>query len=80
MGIDISVIVPVYGVELYLQTCVDSLVAQTKKNMEFIFINDNSPDNCLQILKSNEKKYPELIRVIDSSVNLRQGGKKHRTS
>lgn len=73
-NIDISVVVPVYGVEKYLQDCIDSLVAQTKENIELIFVNDASPDRCIDILRANEKKYPDLIKVIDSPENLRQGG------
>jgi glycosyltransferase involved in cell wall biosynthesis len=42
----VSVIIPVYGVEAYLQTCVDSVCAQTWKNLEIILVDDGSPDNC----------------------------------
>ena len=42
----ISVIVPVYKVELYLRKCLDSIVGQTYKNLEIILVNDGSPDNC----------------------------------
>ncbi len=42
----ISVIVPVYQVEPYLGQCLDSLVAQTYQNMEFILVDDGSPDGC----------------------------------
>lgn len=70
----VSVIIPVYNVEKFLQDCIDSLVNQTLDDIELIFVNDASPDNSLQILKENQKKYPEKIVVIDSPVNLRQGG------
>lgn len=42
----ISVIVPVYKVEKYLDACVKSIVQQTYKNLEIILIDDGSPDNC----------------------------------
>ena len=42
----ISVIVPVYKVEKYLDRCVESIVNQTYKNLEIILVNDGSPDNC----------------------------------
>ncbi len=42
----ISVIVPVYNVEKYLDRCVESLVNQTYKNIEIILVDDGSPDNC----------------------------------
>lgn len=42
----ISVIVPVYKVEAYLDQCVQSIVDQTYKNLEIILVDDGSPDNC----------------------------------
>ena len=47
---DISVIVPVYNVEPYLEECMDSLISQTYQNMEFICINDGSTDHSPDIL------------------------------
>lgn len=70
----VSVIIPVYNVEEFLQDCIDSLINQTLDDIELIFVNDASPDNSLQILKENQQKYPEKIVVIDSPENLRQGG------
>lgn len=45
----ISVIVPVYKVEQYLQQCVDSICAQTYRNLEIILVDDGSPDRCGQL-------------------------------
>lgn len=42
----ISVIVPVYKVEKYLDKCVESIVNQTYENLEIILVDDGSPDNC----------------------------------
>ena len=42
----ISVIVPVYKVELYLRKCVDSVLGQTFRDFELILVDDGSPDNC----------------------------------
>lgn len=47
----ISIIVPVYNVEKYLEKCLDSLTNQTIQDLEFICINDGSTDNSLKILE-----------------------------
>ncbi len=52
----VSVIVPVCNVEKFLPECLDSLMAQTLENIEFICINDGSSDNSLEILRKYEKK------------------------
>lgn len=43
---EISVIVPIFNVEKYLQRCIDSLLNQTLKDIEIILVDDGSPDNC----------------------------------
>ena len=45
----ISVIVPIYNVEKYLRRCIDSIIAQTYKDLEIILVNDGSADACPQI-------------------------------
>lgn len=45
----VSVIVPVYNVEEYLDQCVESIVNQTYTNLEIVLVDDGSPDNCPQI-------------------------------
>lgn len=45
----ISVIVPIYNVEKYLDKCIESIVNQTYKNLEIILVDDGSPDNCPEI-------------------------------
>ena len=42
----LSIIIPVYNVEKYLNRCVQSIVDQTYKNLEIILVDDGSPDNC----------------------------------
>lgn len=59
----ISVIVPVYKVEPYLDRCVASIVAQTYKNLEIILVDDGSPDNCPQMCDAWAKK-DDRIKVI----------------
>ena len=43
---EISIIVPVYQVEKYLNECIDSILAQTFTDFELILVDDGSPDNC----------------------------------
>lgn len=45
----ISIIIPIYNVEIYLRQCLDSIVNQTYKNLEIILIDDGSPDKCGEI-------------------------------
>ena len=56
----ISVIVPVYGVEAYLEKCLDTLVNQTLKDIEIIVINDSSPDDSQKIIDRYAKKYKNI--------------------
>ena len=56
--VKVSVIVPVYNVEIYIKKCLDSLVSQTLKNIEIIIVNDGSPDNSQKIIDKYVEKYP----------------------
>ena len=49
--VSISVVLPVYNVEDYLEECLDSIVNQTFTDLEIICVNDGSTDNSLDILK-----------------------------
>ena len=52
----LSVVIPVYNTEQYLPRCIESLINQTYKNIEFIFVNDCSPQNAEEIIKEYQKK------------------------
>lgn len=60
---EISIIVPVYKVEQYLERCVKSILGQTFKDFELILVDDGSPDKC-PILCDEWKQKDERIRVI----------------
>ena len=56
----ISVIVPVYNVEKYLERCVDSIRKQTYSNIEILLVDDGSTDSCYEIIKRLEKEDPRI--------------------
>lgn len=59
----VSVIVPVYKAEKFLNRCIDSILAQTYENFELILIDDGSPDNCGKICDEYAQK-DERIKVV----------------
>ena len=54
----ISIIVPVYGVEKYIERCARSLFEQTLNDIEYLFIDDCTPDKSVEILKRVLEEYP----------------------
>lgn len=70
---EISVIVPVYGVEKYIARCAESLLTQTmKEGVELLFINDATKDHSIEILKEVIALYPEysgIVRILSHEVN-----------
>lgn len=59
--IKLSIIVPVYNVEQYIDRCLESLVNQTLKDIEIIIVNDGSEDKSEEIILKYKEKYPEKI-------------------
>lgn len=59
----ISIIVPVYQTEAYLDRCVQSIAAQTYRNLEIILVDDGSPDSCPSLCDAWAEKDPR-IKVI----------------
>lgn len=62
----ISIIIPVYKVEKYLEKCIQSVIKQTYKNIQIILVDDGSPDNCGKICDEYAKK-DHRIEVIHKS-------------
>lgn len=63
----LTVIVPVYKVEKYINKCLDSLILpeQQMNKLEVIVVNDGSPDNSAIMAKEYEIRFPEVFKVID---------------
>lgn len=60
----VSVIVPVYNVENYLERCLESLVHQTLEDIEIIVVNDSSPDESHVIIERYQARYPNKIKSL----------------
>lgn len=59
----VSIVVPIYNVERYLEECVNSLLSQTLKEIEIILIDDGSPDKCGEIIDRYAKQDSRVIAV-----------------
>ena len=82
----VSVVVPVYNTSAFLPKCVQSLMAQTYERIEYIFVNDASTDNSLQLLNQFKQDFPQRkLRIISLEengglANARNIGKKKATT
>ncbi|MBR5275814.1 MAG: glycosyltransferase family 2 protein [Bacteroidaceae bacterium] len=68
----IAIAVPVYGVEQYIARCATSLFEQTYSNIEYIFVNDCTPDSSVAVLNSVVEKYPnrkEQVKIVSHEKN-----------
>lgn len=68
----VSILVPIYGVEKYIEQCVRSLFEQTYANIEYIFVNDCTQDHSVEILENVMPEYPDRakqVHVISHSKN-----------
>lgn len=68
----VSVIIPIYGVEKFIVRCAESLLLQTLRDIEYIFVDDATPDRSIELLKSVINRYPERkhrIRIVSHKEN-----------
>lgn len=71
--VELTIIIPIYNAEKYIERSCRSLMEQTKKDIDFIFVNDCSKDNTLKRLKEILSDYPERIShvsIINNEKNL----------
>jgi glycosyltransferase involved in cell wall biosynthesis len=69
----VSVIVPVYGTEAYIEQCARSLMEQTLDEVEYIFVNDASPDRAEKVLRRTLEDYPQRksqVTILNHPTNL----------
>ena len=66
----ISVIVPIYNEELYLDRCLKSIINNTYRNLEIICINDGSTDTSLNILESYKENDSRIIVISQENRGL----------
>ncbi|WP_320047926.1 glycosyltransferase family 2 protein [uncultured Ilyobacter sp.] len=57
----VSIIVPIYNAELYLDKCINSLLSSSYENLEIILINDCSPDNSEEVIKKYAEKDKRIV-------------------
>ena len=77
----ISVLVPVYGVEKYIGRCARSLFGQTYADLEFVFVDDCTPDRSVGILRAVMEEYPARkpqVRIISNDRNMGIGAVRQR--
>ncbi|MFC4620082.1 glycosyltransferase family 2 protein [Camelliibacillus cellulosilyticus] len=78
----VSVVVPVFKVEQYLERCINSLLHQTYKNLEIILVDDGSPDRCGEMIEAYAKKDNRVVAVHQKNAGLsaaRNTGMRHAT-
>lgn len=69
----VSILVPVYGVADRIERCARSLFEQTYGNIEYVFVNDCTPDDSIRILKSVVEEYPNrlsAVKIIEHEINM----------
>ena len=59
----VSIIIPIYNVEKYLEECIESVIAQTYKHIEIILVDDGSPDKCPEICDKYSQKYKNIAVI-----------------
>ena len=57
----ISIVVPVYKVEKYLERCIDSILMQSFQDYELILVDDGSPDRCGEICEEYAERHESIV-------------------
>ena len=71
----VSILVPIFNVSSFIERCAVSLFEQTFEDIEYIFVNDCTPDNSIEVLNNVIQRYPNRqaqIRIINHENNKGQ--------
>lgn len=77
----VTIIVPVYGVEKYIDECAESLFSQTYSDIEYVFCDDCTPDRSIELLREVMERYPERkerVRIVHNDTNMGIGTTRKR--
>ena len=78
----LSIVIPVYKVEKFIDKCISSLIVPDKQQLQLldiVVINDGTPDNSAILAKAYEKRYPGIVRVVDQENRGHGGAWNHGT-
>lgn len=79
----VSVCVPIYRVSKFIERCVKSLMEQSLDSIEYIFVDDCSPDNSIELLKTTVGRYPERrdnVVILRNAENMGPGLSRKRAA
>lgn len=77
----VSIIIPIYKAEDFIEECAISLFSQTYENIEYLFVNDCTPDNSIEILKETLNHFPKRqnqVKVITQNRNQGQAAARNK--
>lgn len=78
----VSILVPIYGVEKYIEQCAETLFQQSFTDIEYVFVNDCTKDRSVEILQQTIDRFPERksqVILIQHEHNKGLGGARHTT-
>ncbi len=71
----VSVIIPVYKVEPYIARCARALFSQTMEDLEFIFVDDCTPDASIAVMQEVLQEFPKRKERVPHAAEQRPGGR-----
>lgn len=77
----VSIIIPVYNAEKYIEKCARSLFSQTLDNIEYVFVDDCSPDRSIRMMQEVLEEYPERktqVKILENDHNIGVGQTRQR--